>query len=38
MGSFERIDETDARILEILQREGRESYAEDGQAVGPERP
>jgi Lrp/AsnC family leucine-responsive transcriptional regulator len=38
MGSFERIDETDARILEILQRDGRESYAEVGQAVGMSGP
>jgi Lrp/AsnC family leucine-responsive transcriptional regulator len=38
MGAFERIDETDARILEILQRDGRESYAEVGQAVGMSGP
>jgi Lrp/AsnC family leucine-responsive transcriptional regulator len=38
MGSVERIDETDARILEILQRDGRESYAEVGQAVGMSGP
>ena len=38
MGSPERIDETDARILEILQRDGRESYAEVGQAVGMSGP
>ena len=38
MGSFERIDETDARILELLQREGRESYAEVGQSVGMSGP
>jgi Lrp/AsnC family leucine-responsive transcriptional regulator len=38
MGSLERIDETDARILELLQRDGRESYAEVGQAVGMSGP
>ncbi len=38
MGSIERIDETDARILELLQRDGRESYAEVGQAVGMSGP
>lgn len=38
MGAFERIDETDARILAILQRDGRESYAEVGQAVGMSGP
>ncbi|MGD0121492.1 MAG: Lrp/AsnC family transcriptional regulator [Candidatus Limnocylindrales bacterium] len=38
MGSFERIDDTDARILELLQRDGRESYAEVGQAVGMSGP
>jgi Lrp/AsnC family leucine-responsive transcriptional regulator len=38
MGSFERIDETDARILELLQRDGRESYAEVGQSVGMSGP
>ena len=38
MGSLERIDETDARILDILQRDGRESYAEVGQAVGMSGP
>jgi len=38
MGSFERIDETDARILELLQRDGRESYAEVGLAVGMSGP
>jgi Transcriptional regulators len=38
MGSAERIDETDARILELLQRDGRESYAEVGQAVGMSGP
>jgi Lrp/AsnC family leucine-responsive transcriptional regulator len=38
MGSFERIDETDARILELLQRDGRESYAEVGVAVGMSGP
>jgi Lrp/AsnC family leucine-responsive transcriptional regulator len=38
MGSPERIDETDARILELLQRDGRESYAEVGQAVGMSGP
>ena len=38
MGSLERIDETDARILDLLQRDGRESYAEVGQAVGMSGP
>jgi Lrp/AsnC family leucine-responsive transcriptional regulator len=38
MGSFERMDETDARILELLQRDGRESYAEVGQTVGMSGP
>ena len=38
MGAFERIDETDSRILELLQRDGRESYAEVGQAVGMSGP
>jgi Lrp/AsnC family leucine-responsive transcriptional regulator len=38
MGSFERIDDTDARIIELLQRDGRESYAEVGQAVGMSGP
>ncbi len=38
MGSIERIDETDARILELLQRDGRESYAEVGQTVGMSGP
>jgi Lrp/AsnC family leucine-responsive transcriptional regulator len=38
MGSPERIDDTDARILELLQRDGRESYAEVGQAVGMSGP
>ena len=38
MGSFERMDETDARILELLQRDGRESYAEVGQSVGMSGP
>ena len=38
MGAFERMDETDARILELLQRDGRESYAEVGQAVGMSGP
>jgi len=38
MGSFERIDDTDARILELLQRDGRESYAEVGQTVGMSGP
>jgi len=38
MASLERIDETDARILELLQRDGRESYAEVGQAVGMSGP
>ena len=38
MGAVERIDETDARILELLQRDGRESYAEVGVAVGMSGP
>jgi Lrp/AsnC family leucine-responsive transcriptional regulator len=38
MGGLERIDETDARILDLLQRDGRESYAEVGQAVGMSGP
>ena len=38
MGAMERIDETDARILELLQRDGRESYAEVGVAVGMSGP
>ncbi len=38
MGAFDRIDETDARILELLQHDGRESYAEVGQAVGMSGP
>jgi len=38
MGAFDRIDETDARILELLQRDGRESYAEVGQSVGMSGP
>jgi Lrp/AsnC family leucine-responsive transcriptional regulator len=38
MGAYERIDETDARILELLQRDGRESYADVGQAVGMSGP
>jgi Lrp/AsnC family leucine-responsive transcriptional regulator len=38
MGSFERMDETDARILDLLQRDGREPYAEVGQAVGMSGP
>jgi len=38
MGSTDRIDDTDARILELLQRDGRESYAEVGQAVGMSGP
>ena len=38
MGALERIDETDARILELLQRDGRESYAEVGLAVGMSGP
>ena len=32
------MDETDARILELLQRDGRESYAEVGQCVGMSGP
>jgi Lrp/AsnC family leucine-responsive transcriptional regulator len=38
MGAFDRIDETDARILELLQRDGRASYAEVGLAVGMSGP
>ena len=38
MSAFERIDETDARILELLQRDGRESYADVGQAIGMSGP
>jgi Lrp/AsnC family transcriptional regulator, leucine-responsive regulatory protein len=38
MGSLERIDETDARILELLQHDGRGSFAEVGQAVGMSGP
>jgi Lrp/AsnC family leucine-responsive transcriptional regulator len=38
MGSFERMDDTDARILELLQRDGRESYAEVGQTIGMSGP
>jgi Lrp/AsnC family leucine-responsive transcriptional regulator len=32
------MDETDARILDLLQRDGRGSYAEVGQAVGMSGP
>jgi Lrp/AsnC family leucine-responsive transcriptional regulator len=38
MRAFERIDQTDARIIELLQRDGRESYAEVGQSVGMSGP
>jgi len=38
MSSIERIDEIDARILELLQREGRESYADVGLSVGMSGP
>src|ERR1035437_937898 len=38
MGALERIDETDARILDLLQRDGRESFADIGQAVGMSGP
>jgi Lrp/AsnC family transcriptional regulator, leucine-responsive regulatory protein len=38
MGSFERFDETDARIIELLQRNGREPYADVGQDVGMSGP
>jgi Lrp/AsnC family leucine-responsive transcriptional regulator len=38
MGALDRIDETDARILELLQRDGRASYAEVGQAAGMSGP
>ena len=38
MGAFERIDRTDAGILDLLQRDGREPYAEVGQAVGMSGP
>jgi len=35
---MERIDDTDARILDLLQRDGRGSYAEVGQTVGMSGP
>jgi Lrp/AsnC family leucine-responsive transcriptional regulator len=35
---MERMDETDARILELLQRDGRGSYAEVGISVGMSGP
>jgi Lrp/AsnC family leucine-responsive transcriptional regulator len=38
MGALERIDETDARILGLLQRDGRVPYAEVGQAIGMSGP
>lgn len=38
MAASERVDDVDARILELLQRDGRESYAEVGQAVGMSGP
>jgi len=38
MGGIERMDETDARIIELLQRDGRESYADVGLAVGMSGP
>ena len=38
MGGIERIDETDARILGLLQRDGRVPYAEVGQAIGMSGP
>ena len=38
MGAFERIDRTDAGILDLLQRDGREPYAEVGQSVGMSGP
>src|SRR5438552_5120810 len=34
MPSFDRISENDARILAVLQREGRRSYADIGADVG----
>ncbi len=38
MSAFERIDQTDIGILELLQRDGRESYSEVGQSVGMSGP
>jgi Lrp/AsnC family leucine-responsive transcriptional regulator len=38
MGAFERIDHTDAGILDLLQRDGRESYSEVGESVGMSGP
>ena len=38
MGGIERIDETDARILGLLQKDGRVPYAEVGQAIGMSGP
>ncbi len=38
MAAGERIDETDARILELLQHDGRESYADVGQSIGMSGP
>ncbi|MGZ6266422.1 MAG: Lrp/AsnC family transcriptional regulator [Candidatus Limnocylindrales bacterium] len=38
MGAFERIDHTDAGILELLQRDGRESYSDVGESVGMSGP
>ncbi len=38
MAIADRIDDTDARILELLQRDGRESYADVGQAIGMSGP
>ncbi len=38
MGAFEKIDHTDAGILELLQRDGRESYSDVGESVGMSGP
>ncbi|MGZ6273031.1 MAG: Lrp/AsnC family transcriptional regulator [Candidatus Limnocylindrales bacterium] len=38
MGAFEKIDQTDAGILELLQRDGRESYSDVGESVGMSGP
>src|SRR5438876_10206236 len=38
MPSFDRISENDARILAVLQREGRRSYADIGADVGMSGP
>jgi Lrp/AsnC family leucine-responsive transcriptional regulator len=38
MSAFEKIDHTDAGILELLQRDGRESYSDVGESVGMSGP